>query len=128
MRKTLHSLYSTEFQLTFWEDCFCPGFDNMATFTQYKLQGCQSSFRECRLCNESQLSSIHDRGCDGFAWNFKNWLNLKVTYFIVFIAKLMSYQKTYFSTASRILTAANRFLRASYILWTVLSKPQSREN
>lgn len=89
--------------------------------------GSQSPFRECRLCSESQLSSLHDRGCDGFAWNFKNGLNLKVTYFIVFIAKLMPYQKTYFSTASRILTTVNRFTEVSHLLQTVLSASPKAE-
>lgn len=92
----------------------------MTSFTQHQLQGRQSPFRECRLCNESQLSSFHDRSGDGFAWNFKNGLNLKVTYFIVLIAKLMPYQKTYFSTACRTLTIANRFTEVSHTLQTVL--------
>lgn len=119
MKRKLLSLYLTEFQLIFCDNCVCPGFDNVASFTQHKLQWCQSSFRAYRLCNESQLSSLHDRGCDGFAWNFKNGLNLKVTYFTVFTAKLMPYQETYFFTASRILTTANRFMFQIYC--TVLS-------
>lgn len=54
--------------------------------------------------------------------------NLKVTYFIVFTAKLMPYQKIYFSTASRILTTANRFIKVSYILHSSFCKPQSRDS
>lgn len=51
--------------------------DNVASFTQHKLQECQSHFRDCRQGNEPQLSSFHDRRYDGFASNFKNGLNFR---------------------------------------------------